>query len=437
METDSISSLILFTNIEVNPVTAPTAIVLATMAVLLLFSAFISGSEVAFFSLSPTTLNNLKTKKDKTAKLITQLTNNPQQLLATILVGNNFVNVGIVILSTFAVDSLFDFSKSPVAGLIFQIVIVSFLLLLFGEILPKVYASKYSLRFAYIMAYPIYVFGIIASPLSNILVKSTSIVNKRFSRRKNISIDDLSYALNLSKKGLEDEKEILEGIIKLKNIPAKEIMKSRLDVVAVDIKLPFTEIKDIAIKTSYSRIPVYANTLDTIKGILYVKDLLPHLEKHSTFRWQSLIRPPYYVPETKKINDLLEEFQKRKIHFAIVIDEYGGVSGIVTLEDILEEIVGEIIDESDIEEKEYVKLSNDTYVFEGKFLINDFYKFDNINEGCFDDIKGDADTLAGVILEIKGEFPKINEQIVYKNLTFTILEEDNRRIKKLKVRINN
>jgi len=286
------------------------------------------------------------------------------------------------------------------------------------------------------MAYPIYSMDVVFSPLSNLLVKSTSIVNKRFSRRKNISIDDLSHALDLTKKGLVEEKEILEGIVKLKNIPAKEIMKSRLDVVSIDMKLPFNEVKNIIISNSYSRIPVYEGTFDTIKGILYVKDLLPHLEKHSSFRWQSLIRPPYYVPETKKIDALLEEFQKRKIHLALVIDEYGGVSGIVTLEDILEEIVGEIVDESDIEEREYVKISNNTYIFEGKFLINDFYKFDNIEEGCFDEIKGDADTLAGIILEIKGEFPKINEEIQFKNLTFTIMEEDKRRIKKLKIKIN-
>lgn len=414
----------------------PVIISLVIMALLLILSAFISGSEVAFFSLTPSILARLKTKKNKVAKTIIQLMSKPQRLLATILVGNNFVNVGIVILSTFIINSLLDFSESPFAGFIIQVVVVTFLLLLFGEILPKVYANKFSLRFAFIMAYPILVLDVIFSPISRLLVRSTSIVNKRFVRNTNISMEELSHALNLTTSGLDEEKDLLQGIVKLKDIPAREIMKPRVDVISIDLKAKFNEIKNIIISTSFSRIPIYSGTFDKIKGILYVKDLLPHLERPDSFRWQTLIRPPYYTPETKKIDDLLQEFQKRKIHLAMVIDEYGGVSGIVTLEDILEEIVGEIIDESDIEERDYVKLSDDTFIFEGKSLINDFYKITEVEVGLFDEIKGDADTLAGLILEIKGEFPDIDEEIKFKNIIFTIAEEDHRRIKKIKVKIN-
>lgn len=365
--------------------------------------------------------------------MILKLLQKPQNLLATILVGNNFVNIGIVIISTYITNSIFDFSQAQTIGFVFQVVIITFLLLLFGEIIPKVYANQFSVQFASIMAMPIYIMQKVFSPISSILMKLSVLVNKPFIA-KEVSMDDISYALDITSDSLSSEKEILESIVKLRNTDVEEIMKSRVDVVAVDISKNFKEIKDKIIKSGYSRIPVYRDTFDDVKGILYVKDLLPHIQK-SAFRWQTLIRPPYYVPYTKKIDDLLEDFQESKVHLAIVIDEYGGTSGIITLDDILEEIVGELNDEFDNEDFEYTAVAENVFLFEGKFLLNDFYKVANVENTVFDAIKGDADTLAGLILEIKGDFPQLFEEITYKNFVFKIEAEDKRRIQKIKVTI--
>ncbi|MCK4662178.1 MAG: gliding motility-associated protein GldE [Bacteroidales bacterium] len=437
MEADPYLSGVIFLNLDitVNQITFGAIIGVIVIIILLIASALISGSEVAYFSLSPTNIKYLKNQKSKSCELVIKLLNNPKRLLGTILVSNNFVNVGIIILSAYVISALVDFSNSPTLGFIIKVIIITFFLLLFGEIIPKIYATQYSLRFAVIMAYPILVLGKIFSPISSFLIYSTSIVNKKFQRKQDISIDDLSTALDLTASSLNEERELLKGIVEFGNIDVNEIIKSRVDVVAVDINTKFKKLLKSIINSGYSRIPVYSETFDNVKGILFIKDLLPHIQKSDSFRWQTLIRPPYIVPEKKKISELLEEFQKNKIHMAIVVDEYGGTAGIVTMEDVLEEIIGEIQDEFDEEEIIFKKLDDKNYIFEGKTLLNDFYKIIHSNPDIFGEVKGDADTLAGLILEIKGEIPSLNDEIIYDNYIFKIVEVDNRRIKKIKTTI--
>lgn len=397
---------------------------------LLLVSAMVSGSEVAYFSLTPGELDKLKEKGyDKVANLHKK----PNLLLSTILITNNFVNVAIVIISTYLVNSLLDFSTSPLLGFVIQVIVVTFLILLFGEIMPKLYANRAQVRMAIVMAGPLTFLTYLFRPLSMLLIKSTSIISRRISRKDGLSIDQLSKALELTEDAeINDEKDILEGIVRFSNIDAIDIIRPRINIIALDIEDSFEHVKDIVIEHGYSRLPVYRENLDTIEGILYVKDLLAHLKEPQNFNWQSLIRPAYFVPETKKINDLLEEFQLKKVHMAIVVDEYGGTSGIVTMEDILEEIVGEINDEYDEKEETFIRLPNNTYIFEACTLLNDFIKIVNADQDSFRDIEGEADTLAGLILEIKGELPHKSEVITYHEHKFTILEVDNRRIKKIK-----
>ncbi|MDQ2177479.1 gliding motility-associated protein GldE [Marinifilum sp. D714] len=402
------------------------------MVLLLFCSALISGSEVALFSLSPQQISDIEAEENQKNRRLLKLLRMPEELLATILIGNNFVNVGIVILSSFITNSIVDFSNAPTIGFLVQVVIITFLLLLFGEIIPKVYATQTSVRFSKFMAFPLFYMEKIFRPMSVILIKSTSIVNKRISKRQNISMGDLSQALELTADEITEEMEILEGIVNFGNINVVEIMKSRVDVVAIDVRTGFGKLKSILIDSGYSRIPVYDGTFDNVRGILYVKDLLPHHHKPNTFRWQSIIRPPFYVPETKKINDLLEEFQTQKNHMAIVVDEYGGTSGIITMEDILEEIIGDITDESDEEKETYTLEKDGTYLFEGKTLLNDFFKITEIDSDLFEDIKGDADTLAGLLLEMKGEIPQKKEEFSHQNFKFIVEAVDNRRIKKIR-----
>ncbi|RKE03748.1 gliding motility-associated protein GldE [Marinifilum flexuosum] len=402
------------------------------MVLLLFCSALISGSEVALFSLSPQQISGIEAEENQKNRRLLKLLRMPEELLATILIGNNFVNVGIVILSSFITNSIVDFSNAPTIGFLVQVVIITFLLLLFGEIIPKVYATQTSVKFSKFMAFPLYYMEKIFRPMSAILIKSTSIVNKRISKKQNISMGDLSQALELTADEISDEMEILEGIVNFGNINVVEIMKSRVDVVAIDVKTGFGKLKSILIDSGYSRIPVYDETFDNVRGILYVKDLLPHHHKPNTFRWQSIIRPPFYVPETKKINDLLEEFQTQKNHMAIVVDEYGGTSGIITMEDILEEIIGDIPDESDEEKETYTLEKDGTYLFEGKTLLNDFFKITELDSDLFENIKGDADTLAGLLLEMKGEIPQKKEEFEYQYFRFIVEAVDNRRIKKIR-----
>ncbi len=398
-----------------------------------MLSALISGSEVAYFSLSPGDKLNLgKSKRD--AKVSEHL-NNPERLWATILVANNFVNIAIVVLGAFIISSLLEFSNAPILEFLVQVVIITFLLLLFGEILPKVYATHYPLGFARFMAYPLYTLELLFKPINSILIRLSKIVNQRLNRQqRTISINEISQALELTSESDNiQEKEILEGIVRFGNKSVSEIMRSRVDVVAIDIRTTFDEVLELINQTGYSRLPVYAQSFDHVKGMLFIKDLLPHTEKGSGFNWQSLLRPPFFVPETRKIKALLEDFQKNKVHMAVVVDEYGGSSGIVTLEDILEEIVGDITDEFDDDERYFKQIGDGKYLFDGKTLLADFCRVTQAPDDLFDDVKGDADTLAGLVLELRGEFPSPNEKITCKNFRLTIESINKRRIKQIRV----
>ena len=424
-----------------NPFTLEILLSLVAMVVLLLFSALISGSEVAFFSVSPSQLNELKSGKVKKDQVIISLLEKPRKLLATILIANNFVNVAIVILSTFVTKELFNFNEFPMwAAFLIQVVVVTALILLSGEILPKIYATQKNLEFSRFMALPMTFLVRFFYPLSILLVRSTNLIDKKLKHRSsNISMSELSDAIELTSDETtrEEETKILKGIIKFTDLDVKEIMKARLDVVAVDMKTGFRELLSTITDSGFSRIPVYEESFDNIKGILYIKDLLSHLDKGDEFEWQKLLRDAFFVPENKRINDLLQEFQERKIHMAVVVDEYGGTSGVVTLEDIIEEIVGEIDDEHDVstEEDFYKKLDENRFLFKAKTSLNDFCKIIGIEDKIFDDIKGESDTIAGLILEILGKIPGPGENVHYGQFTFTIKSVDNRRIKELIVEV--
>lgn len=438
METEplQLSAVLINQNIQFHPLTIGLIVSLVIVLLLLICSALISGSEVAYFSLSANDKQKLK-KKGKNNHRIQKNLNNPEKLLATILVTNNFVNIGIVILMAKITNSLVTIVNNPILEFVLQVVLISFFLLLFGEIMPKVYASHFRLQFARLMALPLLVLEKIFRPINSLLIFSTSFVNKRFQKhQKNISMDEISQALRLtSDQELSEEKDILEGIVKFGNKNVEEIMRPRVDVVSLDIKSGFSKVLELIVDVGFSRIPVYIESFDNINGILYIKDIIPHSHKGDTFKWQTLVRQPFYVPETKKINSLLEEFQKNKVHMAVVVDEYGGTSGIVTLEDILEEIVGDIVDEFDEEEHFFSKLSENKFMFDGKILLGDFYKIVGCNETIFDEVKGEADTLAGLILELKGEIPTLHETLKCKNFNFTIEAVDNRRIKQIKAEL--
>lgn len=411
------------------------AIVLA--ALLLLASGFASASEIAFFSLTPSDLSEIEEGDHPSDDKISRLLGNSERLLATILITNNFVNVTIIMLCNFFFMNVFVF-HSQLAEFLILTVILTFLLLLFGEIMPKIYSAQKTLKFCRFAAPVIWVLQKVFSPLASMLVHSTAFLNKHFARKNhNISVDELSHALELTDKAeLKEENNILEGIIRFGGETAKEVMTSRLDMVDLDIRASFKEVMQCVIENAYSRIPVYAGSRDNIKGVLYIKDLLPHVNKGEAFRWQSLIRPAYFVPETKMIDDLLRDFQANKIHIAIVVDEFGGTSGIVTMEDIIEEIVGEIHDEYDDEERTHVVLNDHTWIFEAKTQLTDFYKITKVDEDDFEEVDGDADTVAGLLLEIKGEFPALHERVIYKSYTFEVLAMDNRRILKVKFTVN-
>jgi gliding motility-associated protein GldE len=396
-----------------------------------------SASEVAFFSLGPEDLENLKTNKDKKSKTVLKLYNNPEKLLSTVLVANNTVNIAIVLLAAFLSFRMFDFSSEPVLGFIINVIIITFLLLFFGEVMPKVYASRNHITIALFMAYPLTVLEKVFKPVTSLLIFSSSFVKKRTgTRRSNISMDDLSDALELTSEDFTEDEKILKGIVNFGNINVNAIMCSRTDVTAINIKYGFDKIVPIIINSGFSRIPVYSGSFDSVKGILYAKDVLPYTNNPGSFKWQALLRPPYFVPETKKINGLLKEFQTKKIHMAVVIDEYGGTSGIVTLEDILEEIVGEITDESDEDQLLFRKLDEKTYIFEAKILLNDFCKVFDIDEELFEDVRGESETLAGLILELTGEIPQKDQVIKYRDFIFRIESADRRRIKEIRVEIN-
>lgn len=426
------------TLIEFHPVTIGVIIAAALAAILLFVSAFASGSEIAFFSLSPNDINELQPEKSAVDKKISILREDSERTLATILITNNFVNVTIIMLFNYVFSSLITFKQAWIEFLCIT-VILTFLLLLFGEIMPKVYSRQNPLNFCRNHVGSLMFFRSIFWPLENILIRSGSIAEKVVQKEsRQLSVDDLEQALELTdKEELKGEQSMLQGIIRFGDETAKEIMTSRQDIVDLDIKASFSEVLKCIVENNYSRIPIYQDSEDNMRGILYIKDLLPHLSKSASFRWQSLIRPPYFVPETKKIDDLLRDFQENKVHIAIVVDEFGGTSGIVTMEDILEEIVGEINDEYDEEEHQYTKLNYNTYVFEGKTLLSDFCKIINVDDDEFADVEGDADSIAGLLLELKGDFPSIHEKIDYKQYTFEVVGIEERRISRVKVVIHN
>lgn len=414
------------------------AIIALLMAmVLLLCSGFASASEIAFFSLSPTDISAVEEGKHASDDRILALRADSERLLATILITNNFVNVGIIMLLNYFFAEVIDFGGSDLLEFLFMTVLLTFLLLLFGEIMPKIYSAQHTLSFCRMVAPVLQIVERIFWPVSSLLMRSKKIASKVVQKEnRTLSVDELEQALELTdKKEIAEEQNMLEGIIRFGGEMAREVMTPRVDIVDLDIKTPYSEVLKCIVENNYSRIPVYSGSKDNIKGVLYIKDLLPHLNKPANFRWQSLMRPPFFVPETKMIDDLLRDFQTNKVHIAIVVDEFGGTSGIVTMEDIIEEIVGEINDEYDEEEMPYVKVSANSFVFEAKVLLSDFYKIMKLDDETFDDVAGEADTLAGLLLEIKGEFPKLHEVITYRNFRFEIVEMDERRIVKVQVTV--
>ena len=421
--------------VHLNPLGFGEIFAAVLAGLLLLVSGFASGSEIAFFSLSPTDLNELEEERHSADLQIKHLRSDSERTLATILIANNLINVTIIMLCNYFLTSLIDFGTAQWLEFVVITVLLTFLLLLFGEIMPKVYCGQHALAVCRTFAPAITLLGKIFYPLSSILIRSGALAAKVVQQENHVlSVDDLEQALELTdKEELKEEQNMLEGIVRFGDETTKEVMTSRQDIVDLDFRSTFPDVIKCIVENNYSRIPVYQDSIDHVRGILYIKDLLPHLGKPSTFRWQSLIRPPYFVPETKKIDDLLRDFQENKVHIAIVVDEFGGTSGLITLEDILEEIVGEINDEYDEEEKTYVRINANTYVFEGKTLLADFYKILKLDDDVFEEVEGDADTLAGLLLEMKGDFPKEHERIDYGQFRFEIIELDGHRISKIKV----
>jgi len=416
------------------------------LIILLFLSALISGAEVAFFGLSPTDLNNIEENKSPKGSSVLKLLQKPKKLLATILIANNAINIGIVLLFSAIGDIIF----SSITYLLFdiisvrfllEVVVATFLILMFGEIMPKIYANRNKIQFSYFMAYPLRFLDVIFTPLSTPMRSATIYLHNKLGKQKsNLSVDHLSQALEMTSEDdtTKEEQKILEGIVSFGNTDTKQVMRPRIDIFALDAALKFlevlTEIKD----KGYSRIPVYEENMDTVKGVLYVKDLLPYIDR-KTFNWTSLLRSPYFVPENKKLDDLLKEFQDKKNHLAIVVDEYGGTSGIVTLEDIIEEIVGDISDEFDDEDLVFSKIDDLTYVFEGKTALKDFYRVARItdDEDYFEGKKGESETIAGFVLEIAGSFPKRGEKVIFNNYQFIIESLDKKRLKQIKVILPN
>jgi gliding motility-associated protein GldE len=417
------------------------------LVILLMASALISGAEVALFSLTQKDIDEAKKTKSKSFEIIIDLLTQPKKLLASILVANNFINIAIVILFASLGDSLFEGLDSELnlsgfkIDLVFfiEVVLITFLILFIGEILPKVYANRNNLKFSKFMAYPLKVLDIIISPISIPMQRITLGIHKKLGKQKStLNVGYLSQALELASNEdtTQEEQKILQGIVSFGNTDTKQVMRPRIDIFALDESAKYSEIISEIIKNGYSRIPVYKDSIDSVTGILYVKDLLPHLQKKK-FDWTTLLRTPFFVPENKKLDDLMVEFQEKKIHLAVVVDEYGGTSGVVSLEDIIEEIVGDISDEFDDDDLIYSKLDTHNFVFEGKTTLKDFYRITKLtDESIFEDEKGEAETLAGFVLEISKSFPKLNSKINFKTYSFTVEALSNKRIKQLKVTLN-
>lgn len=417
-------------------VTAPSfeALVALVVAVLLLVcSAFASGSEIAFFSLTREQIDILAESKAVKDQRLLELLGNPERLLATILIINDFVNVGIVMLLNFFFMDMLHFNAEWLEFLLLTVVL-TFLLLLFGEVMPKLYSKNNTLAFARFSSNKFYYLSKILRPFSSLLVRSTTFTQRLVSKKNHmLSVDELEQALELTDNNeIGEQKKMLEGIIRFGDETVRDIMTSRLDMVVLDIHAPYSEVLKCAEENAYSRIPVYGKTQDDIRGILYIKDLIPHLNKGSNFRWQTLLRQPFFVPETRKIDDLLCDFQTVKVHMAIVVDEFGGVSGLITLEDIIEEIVGEINDEFDEPEISYEQIDDNVYLFDGRTMLADFYKIVSLDGDDFEEIAGGADSLAGLLLEVKGEFPVLHEKIICNGIIFEVVEKNKHRIVRIK-----
>ncbi len=417
------------------------ALKVCILLILLMCSALISGAEVAFFGLSPTDINEIEEKKTSRGDIIVKLLDRPKKLLATILIANNAINIGIVLLFSVIGETLFSGINYTLFGFVsvrflVEVVVATFLILMFGEILPKVYANRNRISFANFMAYPMKVLDFLFSPLSLPMRSGTIFMfNKLGKEKSNLSVDHLSQALELTSDGdtTKQEQKILEGIVSFGNTDTKQVMRPRIDMFALDEEMKFPEVLQEIKKNGYSRIPVFSENMDNVKGVLYVKDLLPYIDR-KTFNWMSLIREPYFVPENKKLDDLLLEFQDKKNHLAIVVDEYGGTSGLVTLNDIIEEIVGDISDEFDDEDLVFSKLDDFNYVFEGKTALKDFYRVVKLeNEDAFEEQKGESETIAGFVLEIAGSFPKKGEKVVFNDYQFLIESLDKKRLRQIKV----
>jgi putative hemolysin len=408
-------------------------------AILLCLSALISASEVAFFSLSPKNREEFRKSASSRDKVALQIYEKPKQLLATILISSNLVNIGIVLISEIIAEKELDFVSNPVIAFLTQVVAVTFLILLFAEVIPKVFANQHSQSVARFMAFPISFLERLLYPLSLVLISSTSFIDKKVKKKtQHISVEDLSHALDLtiSADTPESEKKILKGIVKFGQVNVKQIMIPRMDITAFEYNSPFRKLLENILASGYSRVPIYKEAIDKIAGILYVKDLIPYLDNPDDFKWQLLIREPFFVPENKKNDDLLKEFQHRKIHMAIVVDEFGGTSGIVTLEDVIEEIVGEINDEFDDDDLVYSKLDDQNYVFEGKISLNDLSRKLGIESSVFELANGkEVDTLAGFLIEYTGNIPKKGQEIKFKYYIFTVESVDSRKIKRVKITV--
>ena len=411
------------------------------LLVLLACSAMVSGAEVAYFGLSQTEINEIDQEKTNRGKIIVRLLERPKKLLATILIANNTINIGIVLLFNSIGDTLFQrityrlFEVISVRFLL-EVVVATFLILLFGEIIPKIYANRNRRLFAHSMAYPLRILDIFFSPFSYPMRSTSNLLHNKLGKtRSNLSVDQLSQALELTSEGdtTEEEQKILEGIVSFGNTDTKQVMRPRIDIFALNEEMKFQDVLAEIQKHSYSRIPVFAENMDNVIGVLYVKDLLPHLEKN-TYNWMSLIREPFFVPENKKLDDLLLEFQEKKNHLAVVVDEYGGTSGIVTMEDVIEEIVGDISDEFDDDDLIYSKIDEYIYVFEGKTTLREFYRVVDLeDEALFEDYKGESETIAGFVLEIAGKFPKRGDTVSFKEYKFLVESLDNKRLKQIKI----
>ncbi len=413
-------------------------ILIIAILLLLLMSAIIAGAETAYFSLSAKDIYFLKTKEKQSARIASQLLEQPKMLLATILVANNFINIAIVITTNVFVVSILPHPLNHVVSFLIQVVSVTFLLVLFGEVLPKVYASQNNLRMALFSAPFVRVLLSVFNPISRMLVNSTSFIEGKIgSKTANISSEDFEHAIELTvgHTATREEVNIFKGILKFGNITARQVMRTRLDVSAIDYDMDFVEVRNYCLDAGYSRLPVYKESLDKVAGIMYTKDFLPHIES-DTFNWHTLIRPAYFVHEGKLIEDLLKEFQQKRMHFAIVVDEFGGTSGIITLEDIMEEIIGDIKDEFDEEDLNYKKIDDHNFIFEGKTLINDVCRVIGVPSDTFDTARGESDSLAGLIIEISGKFAAVNETIRYQQYEFTVLAVEKMRIQRVKLTIN-